>query len=57
MAGLLAEIKHLRAENAKLRNALAPFACLSASELRPGDFTRARRTLKTDEIDAPKAER
>lgn len=47
------EIKTLKAENKalkkqveKLRNALAPFACLGAKELRPGDTNRARRALQ-----------
>lgn len=39
------EIKKLRKENERLRNALAPFSCLRQTELRPGDFNRARRAL------------
>lgn len=39
------ELTRLRKENTKLRDALAPFACLGRGELRPGDFNRARRAL------------
>lgn len=39
------ENKRLRKENKKLRDALAPFACLGRNELTQGDFNRARRAL------------
>lgn len=43
---LRAENKALKKQVEKLRNALAPFACLSVKELRPGDTNRARRALQ-----------
>lgn len=44
----IGEIKRLTKENEKLRDALGPFACLGRSELRSGDFNRARRALGID---------
>jgi predicted ATPase len=42
---LRASLKAAQCENEKLRDALAPFACLARGELRQGDFNRARRAL------------
>lgn len=45
LSQLRAENKALKKQVEKLRDALAPFACLGVKELRPGDTNRARRAL------------
>lgn len=44
------EVDRLTKENRELRDALSPFACLGRNELRTGDFNRARRALKTEDL-------
>lgn len=43
------EVVRLTKEIEKLRSALAPFASLGRNELTPGDFNKARRTLRAIE--------